>query len=82
MKRYTDKDGRDYAVISEIDEGDVLQTDGDFTCVNKGTIVTVKRDCDGSLYFKCSEGRHGLDGQAAEHEGCADFYIGLYRLSN
>ena len=82
MERFCDNNGREYALIAETKEGDILQVDGNFTCIKGGEIITVKKDCEGRLYFKCDHGFHGLDGQEAEKEGHADFYVGLYPVVN
>jgi hypothetical protein len=70
-----DLQGRPYAKISEVKAGDVLETDGDFTCMPKGEKVLVRETEKGDLYFYCDELYHGLCGQIKE-----DYYIGLYKI--
>lgn len=48
--------------FGEINEGDVIELDGGFTCCTAGKRKVFK-DYDGSLWFKCSAGAHYLDGQ-------------------
>lgn len=69
-----DKDGRPYAKSSEVKAGDLLETDGDFTCIGEKEIVLIQEDEQG-LYFACDNGRHFLNGQADDGE----HLIGLYK---
>lgn len=73
----TDNDGRPYALVSQVKAGDVLEADDGFTCLDEGDRLTVEKDDDGSLFVRCSEGHHNLDGQI---EGVLEkeHYIGLY----
>ena len=61
-----------YININDIHAGDIIQIDGGFTCCKKGMRVVYK-DTDG-LYFRCSEGRHYLDGQIENDD---DYCIGV-----
>lgn len=61
----------EYARVDDVKAGDVLVTDGGFTCMSENEHKTVKQD-NGGLFVDCSEKRHYLDGQI---EG--DVYIGL-----
>jgi hypothetical protein len=84
-RRFCDKKGRDYAIASEVGEGDVLVTDNGFPCINEGQSVKIHKDCEGNLYFYCGEfsnNKHPLSEQLAGKRGYEDFYIGLYRRLN
>lgn len=74
-----DKAGTPWAKLSDVKEGDVLITDGGFTCMGGGERKVVRRDQsrpDGmQLYLDCREGGHYLDGQADDGE----HLVGLYR---
>lgn len=72
-KRGRDLQGRKYATVEGTKAGDVLITDGGFTCMPKGARRKVLARPDGSLYIKCSDNGHALDGQIHE-----DYYVGLY----
>ena len=70
----SDTTGRFYVKIRDLKAGDVVQVDGDFTCIEPWEQCTIKADDVGNLYIDCVEGRHYLDGQ---EEG--DYYLGLYK---
>jgi hypothetical protein len=74
--RTKDKQGRDYAKLSELRAGDMVQVDGDFTCLEPWTKHEVKASDDG-LYIECGDGQHELAGQADDGEHC----VGVYRAS-
>lgn len=61
----------DYAKEADVKAGDVLVTDGGFTCMKDKELKTVCEDENG-LYITCAEGHHYLDGQLERKE-----YIGL-----
>lgn len=67
-----DKQGREYATIKDTKVGDLLEADGDFTCIIPHAIVEVAADEEG-LWVPCKEGRHHLHGQIEDN-----YYIGLY----
>lgn len=69
-----DIQGRPYAKLSELKEGDAIELDGGFTCQRKG-VHFVHKDERGQLYFNCIDGRHSLEGQADDGEHC----VGIYR---
>lgn len=48
--------------ISDITEGDLLVTDGGFTCISKNQTRPVKKDEEG-LFINCLNGKHYLNGQ-------------------
>ncbi len=66
-----------YAKFSKVKEGDILITDGAFTCMNPNSAKVVKRKLglNGGLYIDCREGGHMIDGQLDER----GFLIGLRR---
>lgn len=45
-----------------VKRGDILITDGGFTCIRESTMRRVEQS-DGRLYIKCDDGKHFLDGQ-------------------
>jgi hypothetical protein len=87
----TDKAGHLWAHRSTVKAGDVLITDGGFTCMGNHERKVVKSfegpllHCDAEyakdpfarLYIDCSDGTHGLDGQVGEDGEL----IGLYAAS-
>lgn len=70
-----DKQGREYARLSQLKEGDTIQVDGDFTCINPWEKLTVGRDKSG-LFIPCRDGGHHLAGQADDGENC----VGVYKV--
>ena len=70
-----DKNGKPWAKLSELKEGDKLIADGDFTCLRSAGSVKIKKDHAG-FYFECSEGQHYLDGQLDDD---GEHLIGLYK---
>lgn len=74
----TDNKGHTWAHKTTIAEGDILRTDGGFTCVPAGATVEIRSDPDhsglASLYFDCNDGRHYLDGCV----GVDGELVGLY----
>lgn len=73
--RNFDVNGKPWATVEETKAGDVLVTDGSFTCMVKRVDRQVFED-GGGLYVTCMEGRHYLFGQLSEDKTC---YVGLYR---
>jgi len=71
-----DLSGRPYATVASTKAGDVLEADGDFTCMREGAKLTVTDSEDG-LMVPCRDGGHCLDGQIQSEDG-TDFYMGLY----
>lgn len=68
-----DKQGREYAKLSVLKEGDLIQVDGDFTCLEPWSEHTVQKDNDG-LFIPCRSGTHHLGGQADDGENCVGIY--------
>lgn len=71
-----DKIGRAWALVSDLDVGDKVQVDADFSCIpaNK-TRRTVRADEHG-LFLACRGGRHYLESQIGKHGE----YVGVYKL--
>lgn len=69
-----DKSGREYARLSQLQAGDVVELDSDFTCHKAGR--TVLGENESGLFFICNEGNHQLDGQLAED---GDHLVGVYQ---
>lgn len=68
-----DLQGREY-LTSSAKAGDWVETDGDFTCLEKGAILQIQGGY-GGLWIPCREDRHYLDGHLSED---GTHYIGLY----
>lgn len=73
----TDTQGREYAKLSYLEEGDLVEVDEGFTCMSKGEVKTVKYKLNG-LYIECKEGKHFLSGQLHDTE---NFLIGIYKVN-
>lgn len=71
-----DLNGRAYATVEGTRAGDVLEADGDFTCIRKGAKLVVEEK-DGYLSVPCRHGGHDLAGQISSEDGTS-FYMGLY----
>lgn len=69
----TDKQGRPYARLSDLKQGDTVHVDGDFTCVDPWSNRIVRSD-DHGLYIHCAEGHHYLDGQLNRRGYLAGIY--------
>lgn len=77
--------GREYARLSQIRAGDMIEIDAGFTCREAGPAL-VLADKDGRLCFACSGGdapsrifrradRHMIDGQVGDDD---DHLVGIY----
>ena len=68
--------GRPYALVSEVKAGTMIQVDGDFTCIEKGTCLIVQDNGRG-LFVPCAGdgGGHHLIGQLSD-DGA--YYVGMY----
>lgn len=73
----SDTSGRPWATVKQVKKGTIVETDGDFTCIKKGTNREVKENVFG-LYIDCKEGGHQLDGQLSED---GTHYVGLYYVT-
>lgn len=74
MDRTHDTNGREYARLSNLKAGDVVDLDGGFTCGISSRRLPVEADSSG-LYVPCGEGKHYLDGQI---DDAGDHLIGVY----
>ena len=75
--------GRAYALVSEVAEGDVLEADDYFDCMEVGDRFVVYNDGNGNLYLQCDEEYHSLEGQWEDNDGKAEpYYIGLYKIKD
>lgn len=73
----TDTSGRQWARLSELKAGDKVSLDRGFSCrAGKSSVVEVKADENGSLYFDCNDGKHYLSGQVGKY----DHLIGVYKV--
>ena len=84
-----DFDGREYAKLSELKNGDLVEVDSGFTCLCAGERRYVKLDPMGLLhlsegdfhkfyyYIECGAGHHGLDAQLMDD---GDHLIGIYKI--
>lgn len=70
-----DKQGREYAKLSELKAGDKVEVDADFDCMKPGSEKEVKSDAKG-LYVDCEADGHYLAGQADNGEDL----IGIYKV--
>lgn len=75
-----DTKGRPWATHADVKEGTVVETDGGFTCLNRGVHKVVKADGKGRLFIDCAVGGHYLDGQCDYKDG-DPVYIGLYNVT-
>lgn len=69
-----DKQGREYAKLSQLKPGDCLQADSGFECMSPRELFEVKQHDCGELYINCRDGKHFLVGQTDNNEDI----IGLY----
>lgn len=69
-----DKHGREYAKLSQLTTGSIVEVDGGFDCIDNGKHCEVKYN-PGGLYIDCDHGHHFLSGQL-ETDG--DSLIGIY----
>jgi hypothetical protein len=70
-----DKQGREYARLSELKAGDLVKIAAGFECIAEGTHTV--QACEGGFYLTCNEGYHFLEGQLADEE-TDDSLIGIY----
>lgn len=74
-----DKNGRPWAKLSELKDGDYIEIDGGFTCAKQGVYrlsASVRPNGKIDLYFPCDDIFHFLDGQADDGE----HLIGIYNV--
>lgn len=96
MKKYTDTNGREYALVSEVHVGDILIADGgfisdppdhldnrqEFFCLDKNEEQVVCKSNNRELFVQCKCGQHSLDGQYESRRGYYPFYMGFYKKQN
>ena len=79
----TDISGRHYAALDELRDGQRVELDTGFDCLNhepdRPTTRTVLTDEKGKLYVVCQDGRHYLSGQLGEDRRSL---IGVYCVTN
>ena len=66
-----------YARETDVKVGDVLITDGGFTCMPAGVEKIVRADDDGELCIPCDHGLHKLEGQLGYTDETEGLYVGL-----
>ncbi|MFZ1006849.1 MAG: hypothetical protein WAN65_08440 [Candidatus Sulfotelmatobacter sp.] len=73
-----DKNGREYARMSELKVGDTVEIGGGMTCRDAG-MATIFADRSGEFYITCraGDGRHFLSVEVSGEEG-DDHLIGVY----
>jgi hypothetical protein len=69
-----------FAKLSEIKPGDMLITDGGFTCIGNLEQREVQKDDEGRLFISCADGRHYL-GRRSELSG-DDTLVGLSKVAD
>lgn len=69
-----DINGREYAKLSELNVGDLIEADDAFTCICCGDILTVESS-DDELVVRCNNGLHTLESQLGKDD---DSLIGFY----
>jgi len=72
-------DGREWAKLSALKEGDKLLADGGFTCIEEGAILTVAKDGRSNLFVPCGlagKDKHYLDGQISDDDH--DHLVGFW----
>jgi len=69
-------DGREWARLSKVKEGDLLEMDNDFTCgIANETLAARLKGGDGGLYVYCNHGQHYLEPNLSED---GDHIIGVW----
>lgn len=69
-------DGREWAVLSELTAGMLLEFDDGFDCGIAERVIAVEVDDCGEFYVPCLSGRHYLDGQVSDEDG--DHLVGVW----
>lgn len=73
------KFGREWAKLSELKPGAIVEMDGDFTCGIANRTLVVGKDADG-FFVNCDHGRHGLEPNASDVDG--DHLVGIWPVKN
>jgi len=74
--RTKDKQGRSYAKLNDLKDGQIVWLDGGFVCCSPGPVTVHGNGKDAC--FDCAEGRHGFDGQCEDN---AKYCIGVYPIN-
>ena len=69
-----DKNGREYAKLSDLKKGDPIELDDGFTCLFVQQTPVFEQET--GLYFPCNHGMHFLKGQDDGDGYC----VGVYKL--
>jgi hypothetical protein len=90
--RECDLQGREWALVSNLNEGDYVNVDDSFTCMKSNVrkkvklgerckgIINNKFEYENKLYISCSEGKHFLIGQYKNRDKTVEpFYLGIYK---
>lgn len=67
-----DKNGRPWAKLSEVKDGNVIELGNGFSCRTAGKARVFSNGKD--LYFDCAKGQHFLSGQANDSEHLVGIY--------
>ena len=67
-----DKQGRPWAKLSQLRDGDRVELDGGFICIDAGIVQIMSRPS--GLAFRCAHGHHYLSGQADDGEHLVGVY--------
>lgn len=73
-----DAKGREYAKLSELEDGHLVEVDDGFTCIDPGDKRIVKFDSGKQVlaYIQCKDGKHFLTGQLDDSD--QDSLVGVY----
>lgn len=73
-----DKNGREYARLSQLKAGDRIEADNGFTCLGAGVHLVMENKT--GLFVHCTRGMHYLFGQAAASD--PDALVGFYPVAD
>jgi hypothetical protein len=77
-----DNQSREYAKLTDLRAGNIVELDDNFTCHNKGKwtthLTTIYEDGKGRLFFYCEHGKHFLSGQT-DDDDVEGYCVGVYR---
>jgi hypothetical protein len=71
--------GREYARLSELKAGDMIQAAEDFGCIKADAFLLVKENEYG-LYIDCDKGGHHLEGHLPFDDDADDHLVGIYPI--
>ncbi len=71
-----DATGREYAKYDDLKDGDCVEVDKHWGCINPNATKVVYEDEVDGLYIHCTHGRHFLTGQCKEQ----GIVIGCYKV--